>query len=90
MDALIEHDLVVRAGSLLPALRQRTAAADAARMMLPETMADIHRLGLIKHFQPERWGGIAAPWGIQFDIGRVLAQACPSTAWIATVVAANN
>jgi 3-hydroxy-9,10-secoandrosta-1,3,5(10)-triene-9,17-dione monooxygenase len=59
-------------------------------MVLPETMTDLHRLGLIKHFQPVRWGGIEAPWGIQFDIGRVLAQACPSTAWIATVVAANN
>ena len=35
---------------------------------------------------PERYGGDGAPWGLQFDIGRALAQGCPSTSWIATVV----
>jgi len=86
----LHHDLIERATAYVPTLRARAAATEERRSVLPEVMADLHRLGLIKHFQPVRLGGIAAPWGIQFDIGRILAHGCPSTAWIATVVAANN
>jgi len=79
-------ELVRRAESLHGALTARAAETERLRMVHPDTMADLHRLGLIKYFQPRQWGGFDLPWGTQFHIGRALAKACASTAWIATVV----
>jgi 3-hydroxy-9,10-secoandrosta-1,3,5(10)-triene-9,17-dione monooxygenase len=79
-----------RAASLAAELAPHADETEARRQVRDEAMLALYREHLLRHFQPERHGGDGAPWGIQFDVGRVLAQACPSTAWIATVVAANN
>jgi 3-hydroxy-9,10-secoandrosta-1,3,5(10)-triene-9,17-dione monooxygenase len=79
-------ELVRRAEGLHDALTARAAETERLRMVHPDTMADLHRLGLLKYFQPRQHGGYDMPWGTQFHIGRALAKACASTAWIATVV----
>ena len=88
---LIEAEVLLdRIRALQPVLRERAAETERRRMVLPETIRDLFAAELFRHFQPRRYGGHGLPWGIQYDIGRLLAHACPSTAWIATVVAANN
>lgn len=82
--------LLERIRALQPALRDRAAETERRRMLPAETLHDLYAARLFRHFQPRRYGGLGLPWGIQYDIGRLLAHACPSTAWIATVVAANN
>lgn len=82
--------VVSRASAVAADLSARVHETEAARQVLPDAMRSLYRQSLLRHFQPAAYGGDDSPWGIQFDIGRVLAQACPSTAWIATVVAANN
>ncbi|MDA0369624.1 MAG: acyl-CoA dehydrogenase family protein [Proteobacteria bacterium] len=82
--------VIERAKKIAADLAGRAVATEAARQVPSETMQLLYREALLRHFQPVRHGGDGSPWGIQFDIGRVLAQSCPSTAWIATVVAANN
>ncbi len=79
-----------RVRSLIDPLKAQAGTAEKDRRISPNIMQSLYREGLLRHFQPRRHGGDNLPWGIQFDIGRLLAQACPSTAWIATVVAANN
>jgi len=79
-----------RARALAADLKDGAAAIEHARRVSDDAMAALHREKLLRHFQPERHGGDGTPWGIQFDVGRLLAHGCPSTAWIATVVAANN
>ncbi len=79
-----------RATNLAANLAPLAEETEAARQVRDEAMQALFKEHLLRHFQPERYGGDGAPWGIQFDIGRLLAQGCPSTAWIATVVAANN
>ena len=79
-----------RAAKLAAELAPHADATEEGRQVRQEAMLALYRENLLRHFQPERYGGDGSPWGIQFDVGRLLAQACPSTAWIATVVAANN
>ena len=81
---------VERAANLAQELAPHADATEAGRQVRDEAMSALYREHLLRHFQPEQYGGDGAPWGLQFDVGRLLAQACPSTAWIATVVAANN
>ncbi len=83
-------DLARRAESLIPVLSARAADTEARRQLPPETMADLHRLGLIKYFQPRCYGGFELEWGTQTKIGRALARGCASTSWIATVVGSHS
>ena len=41
--------------ALGPALRERAPRAEAERIMLPETLADLHRAGTLRCLQPKRW-----------------------------------
>ena len=79
--------LLERARSLVPALRERALKANENRVIPKETMNDFYELKLLRHYQPMAFGGEKLPWGIQFHLGRILAHGCPSTAWIASVVA---
>ena len=47
-------EAIRRARELVPALRERAARGEAARRMLPETEADLHRTGLLRFAQPKR------------------------------------
>ena len=56
----VTHDQVVaQARALVPALRSRAAQAETARVMLPEPVADLHRIGALRILRPKRWGGMA-------------------------------
>src|SRR4029453_1597444 len=47
-----------RARALVPTLRERADRAEAGREMQAETIADLHRTGLLRFHQPRRWGGM--------------------------------
>jgi 3-hydroxy-9,10-secoandrosta-1,3,5(10)-triene-9,17-dione monooxygenase len=78
-----------RVRSLLPALRERAAAAREQRSVPKESIQALYDARILRYLQPRRYGGEALPWGVQFHVGRILSHACPSTAWIATVVASH-
>jgi 3-hydroxy-9,10-secoandrosta-1,3,5(10)-triene-9,17-dione monooxygenase len=79
--------IIARAVALQPQLRERAVAARKARMVPAENMAALFQNGLLRHYQPKRFGGADVPFGVHFHVGRVIAQACPATAWISCVVA---
>ena len=70
-----------RARTLAPVLRERAGRAEAAREMAPETLADLHRTGLLRFHQPRRWGGMELPFTALFDIPAEVGRGCASTAW---------
>jgi 3-hydroxy-9,10-secoandrosta-1,3,5(10)-triene-9,17-dione monooxygenase len=70
-----------RARELAPVLRERAGRADAARNMLPETEADLHRTGLFRILQPKRCGGMELDYVALVDIPAEVARGCASTAW---------
>ena len=74
-------EALARASALVPALRERAAHSEAARRMLPETEADLHRTGLFRFAQPKRYGGMELDFVSVVDIPAELARGCPSTAW---------
>ena len=83
---LTETDLVRRAETLLPFLAENAARTEQQRMVPYDVMAEVFRAGLVRYFQPKRFGGYEMEWGAQIRLGRSLARACASTAWIVCVI----
>jgi 3-hydroxy-9,10-secoandrosta-1,3,5(10)-triene-9,17-dione monooxygenase len=67
--------------ALVPALRERAARAEAERIMLPETLADLHRAGTLRCLQPKRWGGMELDYIAFVDFAEAAARGCASTGW---------
>jgi len=74
-------DAIRRARELVPALRDRAERAEQARIMLPETMSDLNRTGVLRVLQPRRWGGMELDFVSCFDVAYELGRGCASTAW---------
>jgi 3-hydroxy-9,10-secoandrosta-1,3,5(10)-triene-9,17-dione monooxygenase len=75
------EEAIARARSLVPALRSRAAQAEKARVMPPETLADLHASGLLRSMQPRRWGGMEFDFVAYVDFPLELARGCASTGW---------
>jgi len=75
------EEAIRRAQALIPALRERAPAGEAARSMPRETAADLHRLGLLRTMQPKRWGGMEFDFVAYVDFPYELACGCASTGW---------
>jgi 3-hydroxy-9,10-secoandrosta-1,3,5(10)-triene-9,17-dione monooxygenase len=67
--------------ALVPVLRERAARAEAARITLPETLADLHRVGTLRCMQPKRWGGMELDYIAYVDFCEAVARGCASTGW---------
>ncbi len=70
-----------RARALVPVLRERAERAEDAREMAKETLADLHRTGLLRFHQPRPWGGMELEFVSLFDIPAEVGRGCASTAW---------
>jgi 3-hydroxy-9,10-secoandrosta-1,3,5(10)-triene-9,17-dione monooxygenase len=58
----VDYDEAMRrARAIVPLLRERAAAAEVGREMPRETIADLHRTGLLRFHRPRRWGSRAGP-----------------------------
>jgi 3-hydroxy-9,10-secoandrosta-1,3,5(10)-triene-9,17-dione monooxygenase len=74
-------EAIGRARALVPALRERAAAAEAARTLPAETIADLNASGLLRTLQPRRWGGMEFDFVAYVDFPAELSRGCASTAW---------
>jgi alkylation response protein AidB-like acyl-CoA dehydrogenase len=86
----LARELRARAAELVPILQQRDAATNAARKVLPETIADFEQAGFFRILQPRKYGGYELPVDVYCDIARALAQGCMSSAWVYGVIAVHN
>jgi len=78
----VDYDeTVARARALVPALRERAAHAEAARIISPETVNDLQRIGALRILQPRRWGGMEYDFVSYIDVPMELARGCASTSW---------
>jgi len=82
--------LVQRARDLQPVLRERAEHTEAERRVDPRTVADFQEAGFFKMFQSSYWGGYDSHPADSFAVQELLAQACPSSAWIMGVVGVHN
>ena len=67
--------------ALVPGLRERAGRAEEDRIMLPETLADLHRAGTLRVLQPKRWGGMEFDYVAYVDFCDATARGCASTGW---------
>jgi len=82
--------LVQRARELVPVLAERAARAEAARSVLPETVADLQKAGFFEVLKPKQYGGYEMDPQVFYDICMTLAEGCMSTAWIYGVIGVHN
>lgn len=75
------EEAIRRARELVPTLRERAERAEEARIVLPETLAELHRTGVLRVLQPKRWGGMELDFVSCFDVAYELGRGCASTAW---------
>lgn len=79
-------DLVARARAMIPRLKERANAAEAARNIPEETIAEMQEAGFFRILQPRRWGGYEMDPGVFYDVQMALAEGCMSTGWMYGVV----
>ncbi len=88
--ALTREELVARAKELGPALRERALEAESLRRLPDATVADLRRTGLLRVWQPKRFGGHELDIHAHLDVISELAKHCASTGWVAGVVHAHT
>ena len=82
--------LIQRARDLQPVLRERAEQTEALRSVDPRTVADFQEAGFFRMFQSAYWGGYESHPADTFTVQELLAQACPSSAWIMGVLGVHN
>jgi 3-hydroxy-9,10-secoandrosta-1,3,5(10)-triene-9,17-dione monooxygenase len=73
-----------RARAMVPFLKQRAAAQEAATHLTDDVMEAFHENGLFRYMQPRLWGGMELPYVAMVDINDILGQGDASTAWTFT------
>jgi 3-hydroxy-9,10-secoandrosta-1,3,5(10)-triene-9,17-dione monooxygenase len=75
-------ELIARAKTLAPKLRERAIKAERDRNIPKESVEEYIDLGLIHTLQPKRWGGYEHDHEVMFDIAIELGKStCGSSAW---------
>jgi alkylation response protein AidB-like acyl-CoA dehydrogenase len=79
--------LFARVRGLVPAIRARAAAVEAARQMSEATIDELRAAGLFRVLQPKRYGGYEADLETFARVVLELGRGCGSTTWVYSVVA---
>ena len=83
-------ELLRRAEALVPVLRERAGRAEELRRLPDETIADLHKAGLVRVLQPKRVGGSELPFRAIVELVAVIGRGCGSTAWVLANLAAHH
>ncbi len=89
-DEELRRTLTERAEAMVPALLERVPQARAERRVPAENIAAMQDAGFFRALQPKRWGGSEVHPHIFYDVARIVASACPSTAWVLGVVSVHS
>ena len=74
---------------LLPVLRQRAQEAEDGRVVPAESVKSLAETGFFRLLQPRSAGGLEADPVAFFTAVRLIASACGSTGWVASVLGAH-
>ena len=80
------QSVVGRVRDLLPALRERAQDAEDARVVPAESIKALADSGHFRLMQPARFGGLEADPVAFYSAVRMIASACGSTGWVASVL----
>ncbi|MGB5078499.1 MAG: flavin-dependent monooxygenase, partial [Sphingorhabdus sp.] len=83
-------DLVEKATSMIPALKERALQAEGDCKIPVDTIRDFQEAGFFKILQPKRWGGYEMDPQAFYAVQMKVAEGCMSSAWVLGVVAVHN
>jgi len=87
----IDHDEIMRrVAAISPILERNAAASEAARQVMPESIAAMMNAGMFRISQPARNGGYELGLRTLADAVTTLSQACPSSGWVLMVAGAHH
>jgi len=89
-DPSFRAELMCRAARLVPVLKERAARTEQRRQILPETIQDLIRSGLIRIGNPQRHGGHGLDLDTAHEVAWELGRGCGSTAWCYSLWAVHN
>ncbi len=79
-------DVIAGITDLLPVLRQRAQEAEDGRVVPAESVKALAETGFFRLLQPKSAGGLEADPVTFFTAVRLVASACGSTGWVASVI----
>lgn len=71
---------------LLPRFRERAVAAEQARRLPAESIAELQEAGVFRMLQPKRYGGLEADPVEFYEVVRTIATADGATGWVSSIV----
>jgi len=75
-------EMLQRAQTLVPAIRERAPEAESLRRLPDATIRELHETGLWRVNQPARVGGPQLDYQLLVEISSEFARACGSTGWV--------
>ncbi|MDT0509717.1 flavin-dependent monooxygenase [Novosphingobium sp. MMS21-SN21R] len=84
------QQLLDAARALVPHIIAARDEANRRADVLPQTVAAIQAAGLLRAFQPARWGGLELDPRHLYDLQNVFAEHCLSTAWVFGVLSVQS
>jgi 3-hydroxy-9,10-secoandrosta-1,3,5(10)-triene-9,17-dione monooxygenase len=82
----VGQSVVAAVGGLLPALRDRAQETEDSRVVPAESVKALAEAGFFRLMQPARFGGLEADPLTFYTAVRMIASACGSTGWVASVI----
>ncbi len=86
MAEYVGHEVVDGVRELLPVLRDRAQEAEDARVVPAESVKALAETGFFRLLQPASFGGLEADPLTFYTAVRLIASACGSTGWVASVL----
>jgi len=87
----IDHEEIMRrVAAISPKLTEHARECDAARQLVPVSMATLVEAGVFRIPQPARVGGYELPLRTLADAVTALSEACPSAGWVLMVMGAHH
>jgi 3-hydroxy-9,10-secoandrosta-1,3,5(10)-triene-9,17-dione monooxygenase len=86
MAEVVGGEVLTGIRELLPALRERTQETEDARVISAESIKALTETGFFRLLQPAVFGGLEADPITFYSAVRLIASACGSTGWVASVL----
>jgi 3-hydroxy-9,10-secoandrosta-1,3,5(10)-triene-9,17-dione monooxygenase len=87
---LSREELIERARSLIPVVRQRAPQAEELRRLPAETVQDFVDAGFVRACVPERFGGMEHEVDIAVELALLIARGCSASGWLASFYPLHN
>jgi len=88
--SITREDLTARARAMIPRLRDRAAATEEARRLLPETAQEFTAAGFFRIVQPKRFGGFELALDVLEEVVIEVGRGCGSSAWALAILGGHS